>query len=308
MKKYILKFLALAVALLIPFAAYYGYAQSLPAQFGGSIMGTVRHKIGLLQNTPSPRVILAGGSSSPYATNCEEIGQALGMPCINIGATAYLGVEFYLSMLEDAMRPGDVIVIAPEHSMLADAVDYQTVWSAVENFPEVWAVVPPGYWPAMATQYFQYGQAKLDLYKTQGDATPAYHADFGPLGDVTLERETLLEAGYIRDDPIALGPGTLDDGVVHALNRFAAKAEQAGATVYFAFAPVDKLAITTTPDQWQALEARIRNEINLPVLGTLPDAVMDGAYFYDSNNHLTTEGARLYSARLIDLLQAELLY
>ncbi|MGD9559416.1 MAG: hypothetical protein AB7V55_02285 [Oscillospiraceae bacterium] len=301
MRRYLLKCLALFLALAASFAALFGVAQSLPAQYTGSIMGTIAHKVELLQATPSPRVILAGGSSSPYATNCEMIGEALQLPCINIGATAYLGIEFYLSMLERTLQPGDVIVIAPEHSMLAGVRDYKTVWAAVENHRAVWDVVPTGYWPAMALHYWDYAKTKWEL--SRGEAPAPYHADFGPLGDVTTYRETLLEVGYIRDDLIDLGPHTLKARTVHALNRFYEKATAQGAQVYFVYAPLNRLAVTSPPQDWAALESALHEKLALPILGRMQDAMMDGAYFYDSNNHLTTEGARLYSAHLIGLLE-----
>lgn len=301
MKKYWLKFIALLLAVLLPFAAYFVYVQAQPPQFGASIMGTASYKIDLLESTPGNRIILVGGSSSPYATDCAKISDAFDMTCINIGITAYLGIDFYTSMLEHYTRPGDIIVIAPEHSILSGAVDYKTVWATIENHTQLWDIVPLGYWPSMVTQYYQYAQNKLDLLK-ENNATQNYPNGFGVLGDVTAYREPLLESGYVRDDLIDLGPNTLNETVVKSLNSFYKFAQSANAAVFFAFAPVNAMAVISTPEEWNALEELLQNELNIPVLGHLNDTVMAGHYFYDSNNHLTTAGAQIYTNSLIELL------
>jgi hypothetical protein len=300
----VLKTAALLFALLLTLAGLFAWVQLLPAQYGGSIMGTTAHKIDLLKNTSGPRLILAGGSSSPYATDCESIGGALGVNCINVGVTAYFGMEFYLSLLEKTMRPGDTIVLAPEHSMLSGNIAYSTLWMGLENHPEVWAMEPPGAWPHLAAAYPAYAVDKVRMHLEEADwASHTYHEDFGPLGNVVAPRETRLEAGWWREDPIALSAATLSPDVANQLNAFYEKAAAADVTVYLAFAPLDKLALTTPEADWWALEAAMRDAIKMPILGSLADALMDGPYFYDSNNHLTTQGAALYSERLVALLR-----
>lgn len=303
LKRYFLKLSVMLLAVTLPFAAFFAGVQSLPAQFGGSIMSTLPHKIELAQQEGEPRVILAGGSSSPYATNCALLSQLTGRPCINVGVTAYLGIEYYLSLLEHTMRPGDVIVLAPEHSMLAGQVDYLAVWMAVENDAQALKMLPASYWPGMFSAYERYAALKLEKNQSAAGSPPAlYHNDFGPLGDVVAPRELILESGYNREDPIALSEDTLDPQVLRHCNRFAQKAEKQGVTVLFAFAPVNALAVTTPAESWDALESELRGGLQMPVLGSQRQAVLDAQLFYDSNNHLNTIGAEQYSRRLAELL------
>jgi hypothetical protein len=259
----------------------------------------------LLEATASPRVVLVGGSSSPYATNCEYLSEKLGLTCINVGVTAYFGIDFYLSMLEKTMREGDVILIAPEWSMLGGTVSYTTMWMGIENHRAAWRMVPLKYWPRMVTSYAGYVEDKLNIYN-RGVPPPAYPPEFGPLGDVTLERETLLERGRLGDEEIPLGPGVVKPQAVRALNRFYARAVKAGVRAYFAYAPVNGLAVNTGPEKWRDMDDYLNAALDMPVLGTQAEAVMESGYFYDSNNHLTTEGARLYSERLAALLRQAL--
>ena len=305
MKKYGVKLLAMLLALVFPFAAYFTWNQNTPAQFTDSIMGTVLYKLQLLRQTPGPRLILAGGSSSPYGTNCKYLAKELGMASINVGATAYFGVDFYISMISQNMREGDIIVIAPEFSMLCGAISYETVWMAVENQPEVWEVVPTSYWPEMIKYYYDYAQSKRARMES-GGPNNTYNEHFGPLGDVTLLRESLLESGYNTEDPIALGPQLVSPAVIRSLNNFFHEAQKAGVQVFFAFAPVNILALTTQPEEWQALEDFLREQLAAPMLGSQRQAVMEAECFYDSNNHLTTQGAQIYSEQMARNLQKQL--
>lgn len=302
--KYITKLVVFVLLVALPFGAYFAFVQSLPAQRQATIMGSVNYKINLLKNTPGPRLILAGGSSSPYATNCEYLAKTLNLNCINVGATAYLGIEFYLAMLQKHMQPKDIIVIGPEHSMLMGVIHYSTVWSALENHPNVWEIIPSSYLPGLAKDYYRYAQLKLDAFSTYKPEThDLMHPHFGPLGDVTLPRTPLLESGYNTQDPISLAPGIVNPKVVKLLNNFYARATQKNVQVFFAFAPVNTLAITSTKQEIAAFEEAIKTQLHMPIIVPLQNAILPFEYFYDSNNHLTTAGAAVYSAGLASALQ-----
>ncbi len=297
MKKYLVKCVALALAVLLPFVLWFGYLFSIPDHRGGTIASTIRYKTDLLQTTDGPRVIFAGGSSSPYGTNCAQAAQAFGRNTICVGATAYLGLPFYIRLLDQYAQPGDVVVLAPEHSLLqGENINYSLVWEAAGHDPDVWKTVPLSYYPGLfssSVEYYHMKQAALEK------APSSYHADFGPLGDVITPRTTLLESGYNTQDPIDLVPGSVYQENIDCINRFAHRMENKGVTVLFAFAPTDKLAVTSSPEEIAAFGQVVADAVDIPVILPLDKALMDGAYFYDSNNHLTTEGAAINTENLI---------
>ena len=71
-------------------------------------------------------------------------------------------------------------------------------------------------------------------------------------------------------------------------------------TVLFSHAPLNALCVTSDAAENEAYAREVRQELGLPVLVDYPDAIMDGVLFYDSNNHLNTEGAALYTQKLIE--------
>ena len=309
MKRLILRLVCFFLALLAVPLGYFAWVQSLPAMSRGSLMGSILIKQQLAENTPGARILVVGGSSVPYSIQCEVIQQQTGMPCIAMGATAYLGLEYYLSLLEDHLHQGDLVILAPEIVMLQDQVSYSTTWMAVENDPGLLAAVPLSYWPGMVSGYYTYSRQKLDLYRQKGAPTQSpqeqYEAfGFGPWGDIPGQRESLLESGYDKNNILTLTGDDLAPRVRRAIKDFAKKAQTAGARVVMTWAPFDELAYAGTADQLDALQAQLEQQTGLAYLGSLAESMLPGELFYDSNNHLTSQGAELRTQMLLEDLFA----
>lgn len=304
MRKYLVKILIFLLAVTVPLVCIFAYIQSLPRTFGQLLMGTTYHKYELLTEEESPKIILIGGSSSPYATDCAKISEAFGMPCINIGVTSYYGIDFYYNMLKDYMHEGDIVILSPEAAMMRDGINYEVIWEGVENYPELLKKVPLRYWRKMFLSYYIYADKKFELLgKGYGTWEPEYKDDFGYYGDATEYRETKLEYGYLREDPITLDRSIVDRHFIAGANRLAKAAEAAGARLFFYYPPVDVLAVTSDAEEVRGLDEYLREKLDVEMINSIEDSLMEGRYFYDSNNHLTSEGQTLYTERLIDVLR-----
>lgn len=304
-KRFFVRLICFFLALLAIPVGYFAAVQSLPAMFRGSLMGSVYVKQQLVQDTPGERILVVGGSSVPYSIRCEQVAEAAGMPCIALGATAYLGLEYYLALIDDELHPGDIVILAPEFAMLQNAVSYSTTWMAVENSPSLLAALPVSYWPGMVSSYYTYSRQKLDLLRQKGAPTATAQEQyaafgFGPWGDIVTERESILESGYDKNNILTLDDSSLSDDVVKAVRRFAKKAQKAGATVVLTWAPFDTLAYTGTTQQLEEFQAQLESRTGLAYVGRLTDCMLPAELFYDSNNHLTSEGAELRTRMLLD--------
>lgn len=298
MKKYLLKILVLFISVCASVGIFIGYIFTIPDGLNENIAATLRYKIPLIQNTETPRIILVGGSSSPYGVNCSKIAEETGKNCICIGATAYLGKEIYFNILEDNTVPGDIVVLGFENNLLREkSVDYNLIWQGAGNHKNVWKYVPLSYYPGLFTTTINYFQIRK-MYSVYGQGD-TYNKEFGPLGDVTLERETLLEFGYLRQDMRRLDIYNISNKELDKINKFSQKMEERGVKVYFAYAPLDELCVTSSPQDIEEYNNYIRNYLTIPVVVPIDDALMAGEYFYNTNNHLTSEGADIYSDYLI---------
>ena len=306
MKKFLVKVCLYLALLAAPFAAFFGYVQSLPAVAQKSLMGGVWHKQQLLQTVQSPKIVIVGGSSAPYAVISEKMQQAFDMPCVNLGATAYLGIEFYLSQMKGNLSAGDIVILAPEYSMYQDVVDYSTVWMAVENHTEVLEKLPLRYYPQMAATYYEYARYKIEQNKTHAQ-TEAYEtqyaaAGYGYWGDITIERSNILEKKYNTQDIWTVDDQIANPQVIKRLNHFYDYAKKQGAQVYLTFAPFNRLALENEISGVRQLQDRLMAECKIPWLGSLTEGILPEELFYDSNNHLNSRGAKLRTEQLVDAL------
>ena len=316
MRKYFLKLAAFALALCIPFVLFLGVVPYVPDKLVGSLPDTLHYKIDLLHDTPGRRIIFTGGSAAPYGIDCAAVAAAADRPAICIGVTAYLGLGIYLNLLDTYAREGDTVVLMLENLLLRDVgTDYLVLWEAVATDREAWAALPPTLWPGMVATAWRYCREKMPegwnplrdgVYRTGYDYAPGeetwHHKDFGPLGDVTAQRTTLLEHGWNTEDPVFLDESVLSRKNLFLLQRFIGKMQERGVTVLFAHAPLDELCLTSTADQNAAYAAAAEQALGVPVLVPLTEAILPAEYFYDSNNHLTSAGAALYTERLLPRL------
>lgn len=303
MKRYLCKCVVMAAAVLLPFVLWFGYVLYLPDYTQNNIAATIRYKTDLIRQTEGERIILVGGSSSPYGTNCAMAAEQLDRNVINVGATAYLGLDFYLNYIETYARTGDVVVLAPEFVLMtSEGVDYSLMWVGAATDLEVWRAIPTGYYAGMFSSIMDYYKIKM-VTKGENTARPdptGHNSDFGPLGDVTAYRELILEKGYNAQDLYRITPEAVWDNKVESINKTAARLKSKGITLLYAFPPVDELAIISTPQQVQAYERKITDGLQIPVILPMSLSIMEGKYFYDSNNHLNTAGAEIYTQHLID--------
>lgn len=303
MKRFWFKFLAYLLALLLPCAAFFWYQQQFPAVYNGTFMGTVPVKVRILQETPSPKVVIISGSSGPYAIEAETMERALGMPCIVAGSVARLGMEFCLSFAQDEIGAGDIVIVEPEFQMWSGVRSNFIVWCSIQNYYDLYRYVPLSYWPGMISSYYAYvRQRNSDFSRDtpETDLMEGYRSiRFGPRGDLLWDRGQILEHGYMSDDLTAVAPELLDMDSMRVLNRFVRKMQAKGAQVYVNFAPFARAAVSTGPEEIAAFEQKVIDTCDAPVISHLEDSLVEGRYICDSNNHLNSEGARIYTRMLL---------
>jgi hypothetical protein len=72
-------------------------------------------KMAMLDNpTRKPSIVLLAGSSAAYGFQSQIIVDSIGMPVINTGLTANLGLKYMLDEVPRRLKPGDILVFCPE--------------------------------------------------------------------------------------------------------------------------------------------------------------------------------------------------
>lgn len=53
------------------------------------------------------------------------------------------------------------------------------------------------------------------------------------------------------------------------------------------------------------IEQQFRDKLNFAILGSPENSVMDDKFFFDNSFHLNAQGRKIFSSRLIQLLEQE---
>ena len=118
MRKFCLKAFLLALLIICSYSLMY---LILPARI--SYISTTIAKHERLQETSSPKVVFVGGSNLAFGLDSELIEKGLGIRSVNMGLAAGLGLRLMLDEVKPALRPGDIVVIAPEYELFAGTVN-----------------------------------------------------------------------------------------------------------------------------------------------------------------------------------------
>lgn len=96
-----------------------------------SIGFELNHKIAAIEDRPSPKVIIVGGSGCSHGINSPMLERELHMPVVNTGISGSLGLAYQLQAVSPYVRDGDWVVVIPEYvnfsECLGDGSLLQTV-------------------------------------------------------------------------------------------------------------------------------------------------------------------------------------
>ena len=89
------------------------------------------------------------------------------------------------------------------------------------------------------------------------------------------------------------------------MNDFEAFAKQKGVTVFFTFPSYVESGFERNMPVIKKIEQQFRNDLKFSILGSPENSVMDNQFFYDNPFHLNAQGRKIFSSRLIQLLEQE---
>jgi hypothetical protein len=274
----------------------------------------------LLENTISPKVILAGGSSVAFGFDSETLSEEIGMPVVNMGLQGGLGIRFVLESIRPYLHNGDILILSPEYhnifsqlsggELLAQmlVVDPQGIryLSSVREFAEVIKA-----FPAMHTEAIKNMAEDLklhDCYLCQNHEMIYYRGAFDPKTGDILSND---DQSYPRSEQVLIlqfSSDSKDLGKnIDYFNRYYRSIVPEGIAMYFLYPSTVK---TTSPDTsllLQRLSSTLQGALEFPILGTPFDTQFANQFMFDTPYHLNQEGDVLRTQQVVDwLCQAEI--
>ena len=78
-------------------------------------LAAVLEKDRLIRTTPSPKMILVGGSNLAFGIDSKMLQDSLGIRVVNMGLYAKLGLRYMLAQVRPYIKTGDVVIVVPEY-------------------------------------------------------------------------------------------------------------------------------------------------------------------------------------------------
>jgi len=282
----------------------------------------VLEKDRLIRRTPSPKVILVGGSNLAFGVDSRMMQDSLGMPVVNMGLYAKLGLRYMLAQVRPYVARGDIVVIVPEYDQfygtfadgdntLNTALLYAPA-DRIGDFVRAYSVVDVVLRPRVENARRSFMQAAASAAGVKEkyfprDTNPVYNRrSFNSFGDVV----THLGKTGKHPDSLYAGPlpphARFNDRVLEDLNTIADVARDRGATALFMFPSYLDRAYSINAVAIGQLETELKSGMRVRVVGGPADFVYPGSLFFDTRYHLNQRGRTIRTLKMTTELRGQL--
>lgn len=315
----------------VVYACTFALVWSQPSEPEDALRDVVAVKLQLASETPSPRWLIVGGSSAWFGFDSGLLENATGERVVNLGAHADLPLWFQLGQAEKVARPGDTVLLAAElvHFWRNRPTDYGAIKLGVIA-PEAYAEASwSRKWELLTAIPCSHVVGRLLVKLTGRDFRPTPISELMQnlrarwTGKYTSEVPgyyNYLELDSHGDFTRARGPAehrqeTYGLTESHAVARevwsdvaaAAARLRSRDVVCRFTWQPFEKQRLidydsAIVRENLREIRARLTSS-GWEEVGPPGDSMFSTEYFYDTAYHLTSEGARLRTMRLIGRLK-----
>lgn len=283
-------------------------------------LAAVLDKDRLLRNTPSPKIMLVGGSNLAFGVDSRALQDSLGLHVANVGLYAKLGLRYMLAQAKPYIHRGDVVLIVPEYDQFYGNFSEgdQTLNTAllyapsdrIGDFVRSYSVIDVVLRPRVERARRSFQQALADAFGMREkyfppDTNPVYNRrSFNEYGDaISHLRRKGMNPDSIFVKPLPPGR-TFNKRTIADLNSVAQVARNRGAHAYFLFPSYIDRSYNINVAAIDTLQGTLRRGMRIPILGSPRDFVYPAKLFFDTRYHLTAEGRQVRTTEMIRILRA----
>lgn len=278
-------------------------------------LGAFSDKIDAMEAAQGPRILIAGGSGAAFALRCDLLEQELpGYQAVNLGMYAGLGSAVSLEAAVSGARQGDIVVFLPEQNRqtLSLYVGGEAMWQAADGHWNLLGLTPPGGISRLMAQfpYFAGAKAGFLVHGNSPESDGIYRRSaFNHWGDIdsALRACNTMAGGYDPGTGVDFSDALPTQDMLDYINDCTRRCQRVGATLYVTGCPINALAVPEGSEAAQtAYLQRLSTQLHCGLLGGEELCILESGWFYDTNFHLNSAGAVVYTVRLAELLRVEL--
>lgn len=284
----------------------------LPAQYDLSFYGGMKIKYDRLKNTEGNKIVIIGGSSVAFGVCSDLLESELDMPVVNFGLYANLGTKYMLDVAEDYIEEGDIVIISPEQHYQALSLYFngEAAWYTADSDFSLLSKVKWDNAGDIAKSFLSYTSGKFGYWRTSKPCPDGVYNvySFNEYGDISYERAyNEMTAGYDAGTPIYFNEEVISQDFIDYINEYNKVMTKRGATVYFAFSPMNAAALSVEDtDEIADYYSYLNGALDFEIIGNPLTHILDKDWFYDSNFHLNSAGAVYYTRLLAMEIKSEL--
>lgn len=313
-KKTVKRSMVIALAVLLAeqfFFLFCGFG--LPAQFGNTFMGEMKSKYERLKELQGKRIVLVGGSGVAFDCDSAMIDEMFpSYEVVNYGMYAGLGTKAVMDLSESYIHDGDIVILSPEQSeqTLSDYFNGEYMWQAADGAFGMLRNIKSENFETMLGNFPRFALEKLKYaVKRQKPQTDSVYQkkSFNIYGDVDLDvcQENILPNGYDINQKVRFTEDIVQPEFLEYINDWAKRLEKKGATVWYRYCPVNKLAVEAAEDV-VSYDEFLRQKLDFPIIGNPENSLMEAEWFFDTNFHLNHAGREMNTVQLIRDIKAML--
>lgn len=269
----------------------------------------------LLKNTPSPKMVLVGGSNLAFGLDSARLHAAFKMPVVNMGLHGGVGLKFMLDQVAPYLGEGDILVMVPEYQHfvgdsffggepLIEVAAVTRRWSHLVGMP-----------PLNLTKAALNGNSIFDkpitvlmekLHLTQANqARPGAlrysRSGFNGYGDevahLVLPNKKLYGGVVLTND--------INQNALKYIKAYNAARSTAGVTILMVYPCLEQSYYQRNAEAIAAIAGALK-EAGIQTLSAPQDFVYDNGMFFDTIYHMNAKGRELRTGRMIETLRGAL--
>ncbi len=302
MKKFIFKSFVIFIIIIFSLILLYLIPGNSRNYFAASID---KHK--LLKITPSPRIILIGGSNLAFGLDSEMLEKELNYQAINMSLHADLGLKLMINEVKPYIKEHDIVVIIPEYEHffgdffdgdgveLVGLLDVNPVlikYLTINQLHKIICNIPLLFKCKINSLKYM---VKLDHFSE----SIYYRSAFNKNGDAVSHLDKKADA-FTKNPPLAK---KINTRAIVFLNNFCSYANKYGATVYFCFPSFSISEYRENQSQISYLEKELKNNLKIQILNSPEDCLFSEDNLFDTSYHMNREGRKIRTRELIDSLK-----
>lgn len=260
----------------------------------------------MILNADKKKMVFFAGCSMSYGLDSSLVDEEYGNEYVvmNMGVIGGTNALFQFECMTPYMGEGDIFIHAPEemssYQLMADTEAESRMFVTIESNYDLLTLVDCSQISGIFTIFTRYNTSR-----SVKDALTYldYNENYNEYGDYSVARaDSSYNACY--DLEVCFYTDLVTETSVGMLNTLYDAMQAKGVTVFFSYAPINRNALSSTENSthsWEVFDAlmQLYLDSDVKIISDVTDYIMTGNYFYDTDYHLSTNGAKIRTENLL---------